>query len=440
MDCWREPECKRVHDPFFYHSAFTASTDPPKFSERCVFFPGPIIVGAGPSGLAVAACLSSRGIPSLILERSDCIGSLWQRRTYDRLRLHLPKKFCQLPLMPFPPWFPTYPTKQQFVTYLEAYAREFDVRAVFNETVVAAEFDGGAGLWRLRTVSLSSSGKGKAAEEEREYACRWLVVATGENAEPVVPEIAGMGEFKGPIVHTSSYGSGDVYRDKRVLVVGCGNSGMEVSLDLCNHNARPSIVVRDAVHILPREMLGRSTFGLSMWLLKWLPMPAVDRFLLLVARLMLGDTAKLGLNRPLLGPLELKSLTGKTPVLNVGTFAKIKSGKIKVRPAIRRFMEDGVEFVDGRLEEYDAVILATGYRSNVPCWLKNKRMQESELFAEEDGYPRRAFPNEWKGEKGLYAVGFTKGGLLGASLDASRIAQDIELRFRADREDIAGLH
>lgn len=84
------------------------------------------------------------------------------------------------------------------------------------------------------------------------------------------------------------------------------------------------------MHILPREMLGRSTFGLSMWLMKWLSMKTVDRFLLLVARLMLGDTAKLGLERPQLGPLELKSLTGKTPVLNVGTLAKIKSGDIKV--------------------------------------------------------------------------------------------------------------
>ena len=84
------------------------------------------------------------------------------------------------------------------------------------------------------------------------------------------------------------------------------------------------------VHVLPREMLGRSTFGLSMWLLKWLPMQLVDRFLLIVSWLMLGDTARFGLDRPGLGPLELKNLSGKTPVLDVGTLAKIKSGDIKV--------------------------------------------------------------------------------------------------------------
>lgn len=86
------------------------------------------------------------------------------------------------------------------------------------------------------------------------------------------------------------------------------------------------------VHVLPREMLGKSTFGLSMWLLKWFPLRLVDRFLLLVSWLLLGDTSQLGLDRPTLGPLQLKNLTGKTPVLDVGTLAKIKAGHIKVLP------------------------------------------------------------------------------------------------------------
>lgn len=84
------------------------------------------------------------------------------------------------------------------------------------------------------------------------------------------------------------------------------------------------------VHVLPREMLGRSTFGISMWLLKWLPIRMVDRFLLLVSHLMIGDTARLGLDRPQIGPLELKNVSGKTPVLDVGTLAKIRDGYIKV--------------------------------------------------------------------------------------------------------------
>jgi indole-3-pyruvate monooxygenase len=79
---------------------------------------------------------------------------------------------------------------------------------------------------------------------------RWLVVATGENAEVVQPEIGGLKEFKGTVMHTSAYKTGRVFAGKRVLVVGCGNSGMEVCLDLCNNNAHPHIVVRDTVRDL----------------------------------------------------------------------------------------------------------------------------------------------------------------------------------------------
>ncbi|KAL5681612.1 hypothetical protein ACJX0J_007997, partial [Zea mays] len=157
---------------------------------------------------------------------------------------------------------------------------------------------------------------------------------------------------------------------KKVLVVGCGNSGMEVSLDLANYNVDTSLVVRDSGHILPREIMGLSTFTLSVWLLKFLNVKIVDQILLLLARLILGDTKYIGISRPTLGPMELKSLSGKTPVLDVGTISKIKSGDIKVFPAIESFQERGVQFIDGRIESFDVAILATGYKSNVPYWLK----------------------------------------------------------------------
>ncbi|XP_022854920.1 indole-3-pyruvate monooxygenase YUCCA2-like [Olea europaea var. sylvestris] len=418
MDYLREIEGKSAHDPFLNRLNQTRT-------RRCVWIPGPVIVGAGPSGLAVSACLKEKGLPSLVLERSNCIASLWQLKTYDRLRLHLPKQFCELPFMSFPEDFPTYPSKQQFIQYLEAYAKKFDIRPVFNATVVSAEYDQSLGFWRVWTVGLKD-------DEIDEYVCRWLIVATGENAEDMVPQIEGIDEFGGTVMHTSRYTRGDAFRGKKILVVGCGNSGMEVCLDLCNHNAIPSLVVRDAVHILPREMLGKSTFGLSMWLLKWLPVSLVDRFLLVVSRLILGDTAKFGIERPQMGPLQVKILSGKTPVLDIGTLDKIKSGNIKVFPGIQRVRHQSVEFVNGNTENYDAIILATGYRSNVPSWLKEK-----EMFSQKDGLPKRAFPNGWKGESGLYAVGFTKRGLMGASMDAKRIAQHIEICFKSEAKQLS---
>ncbi|XP_073276598.1 indole-3-pyruvate monooxygenase YUCCA2-like [Primulina huaijiensis] len=406
-DYLREITGKTAHDP---------CKDINLGSLKCV--PGPVIVGAGPSGLAAAACLKEKGVSPLVLERSNCIASLWQLKTYDRLKLHLPKQFCELPLMNFPEDYPTYPTKQQFIQYLESYAKRFEIRPVFNQKVLSAEFDSILGCWRVKTAS-------EGAGLESEYICRWLIVATGENAEVVVPPIEGVAEFCGDLVHTSGYKNGGVYRGKKVLVVGCGNSGMEVCLDLCNHGASPSLVVRDKLHILPQEMLGRSTFGLSTCLLKWFPLHLVDRFLLIVSWLLLGDTSRLGLDRPQLGPLALKNISGKTPVLDVGTLDKIKSGDIKVYPGVRRLSHKSVEFVDGRIQNFDAIILATGYKSNVPFWLKG-----SEMFSNKDGLPKRPFPNGWKGEHGLYSVGFTKRGLLGASMDAKNIANDIENCWR----------
>lgn len=215
------------------------------FSRRCVWMNGPIIVGAGPSGLAVGACLKEQGVPFIILERADCIASLWQKRTYDRLKLHLPKQFCQLPKLPFPTEFPQYPTKNQFIDYLESYAKHFELYPQFNECVQSAKFDETSGLWHVKSIG-TKEGCAKGVGEV-EYICRWLVVATGENAERVAPEIEGLAEFMGQVMHVCDYKSGDDFRGKRVLVVGCGNSGMEISLDLCNHNAFPSMVVRDSV-------------------------------------------------------------------------------------------------------------------------------------------------------------------------------------------------
>ncbi|WOK97545.1 indole-3-pyruvate monooxygenase YUCCA2-like [Canna indica] len=167
-----------------------------EMEAQVVYVPDAIIVGAGPSGLAIAACLKEQGvISSVVLERSSYVASLSQHKTYDRLRLHLPKRFCQLSLTPLPTDLPTYPTMQQFAAYLEAYAQRFDIRLRFNHAVVSAEFNGGVELWRVRAIV----GADKRAAVE--YISRWLVIATGKNAEEVVPDIDDMVTFRG--VHDS---------------------------------------------------------------------------------------------------------------------------------------------------------------------------------------------------------------------------------------------
>lgn len=110
--------------------------------------------------------------------------------------------------------------------------------------------------------------------------------------------------------------------------------------------------------------------------MKWLPLWLVDKLMLILAWFVLGNIEKYGLKRPLMGPLELKNTTGKTPVLDIGALSKIRSGDINVVPAIKRFSENQVEFINGEKMDIDSVLLATGYRSNVPFWLQVREREK----------------------------------------------------------------
>lgn len=127
------------------------------------------------------------------------------------------------------------------------------------------------------------------------------------------------------------------------------------------------------MHVLPREVFGKSVFELAVMLMKWFPLWLVDKLLLILAWLVLGNVEKYGLKKPSMGPMELKNTKGKTPVLDIGALEKIRSGEIKVVPGIKRFTRDQVEFVNGEKLYIDTVVLATGYRSNVPSWLQVRK-------------------------------------------------------------------
>lgn len=199
-----------------------------------------IIVGAGPSGLSVAACLTNKSIPYIILEREDCFASLWNKYAYDRLHLHLKKHLCQLPHKPFPSSFPSYISKDKFLQYLEDYVSHFKINPLYHRTVDVAEYDQDSQKWKVKAMN-------KVCGEIEEYDGRFLVVATGETSDPFIPEIEGLKSFTGKVIHSTEYKNGKEFKDEHVLVVGSGNSGMEIALDLINHGAKTSIVVRSQV-------------------------------------------------------------------------------------------------------------------------------------------------------------------------------------------------
>ena len=199
-----------------------------------------IIVGSGTSGLATAACLSQLSIPYIILEREDCFASLWKKYSYDRLHLHLVKKVCELPHMSFPSSYPTYVPKNMFIQYLDDYVSHFKISPMYQRNVEFAEYNEVSKTWFVKVRNANSG-------EFEEYYAKFLVVATGENSNPYTPEIEGLDTFPGKVIHSTQFKSGKEFHNKNVLVVGSGNSGMEIALDLANHGAKTSIIVRSPV-------------------------------------------------------------------------------------------------------------------------------------------------------------------------------------------------
>lgn len=121
--------------------------------------------------------------------------------------------------------------------------KRFDIKSIHSTNVDRAQYDENSKVWRVHTQGFSSSNE----IEKAEYRVRWLIVASRENAEIVMPKLPGMKTYSGSILHSRNYKNGSEFVDKKVLVVGCGNSGMEIALDLANFNAKPSIVVHDSV-------------------------------------------------------------------------------------------------------------------------------------------------------------------------------------------------
>ncbi|KMT05820.1 hypothetical protein BVRB_7g165940 [Beta vulgaris subsp. vulgaris] len=315
--------------------------------------------------------------------------------------------------MKIPTTCPKYVPKNDFLQYLDNYVAHFGISPLYQRRVESARFDESTKKWRVMAAKVPN---GEEELEEEEFFGRFLVVATGETSDPFCPEIEGLSSFQGKIMHSTEFKSGKDYEDKSVLVIGAGNSGYEISLDLANHGAKTSIAVRSPIHILSRGIV-----SLGLYLLKHLPLYFVDNLMVMLSKLVYGDVTKYGLTRPHEGPFYLKVAFGKYPVIDVGTYSKIKTGEIQVLPAITSITGNDVLFHDGKSYAFDAIIFATGFQRSTSQWL-----QGDEYLLNEDGLPKPDFPNHWKGKNGLYCVGLARKGLYGAAMDAENISNDVK--------------
>ena len=311
-----------------------------------------LVIGAGPAGLAAAACVGERGLDAVILEKADSVGAVW-RRHYDRLHLHSDRRNSALPGLPMPKAFGRYPSRLDVIDYLERYAARFALQPTFGTDVRSIRRAGG--LWR-------------AEAGDKTFSAPAVVVATGWAAFPYRPGWPGVETFGGEILHSSAYRNPDRFHGLRVLVVGFGNSGGEIALDLAEADIEVAISVRGPVSILPRELLG---IPILSWAIAQQRLPArvADALNAPVMRLAIGSIEKLGLKRAEKGPRRMVEEDGRIPLLDVGALAMIRAGRIGVRPDISAVSPETVAFADGRAEPFDAIILATGFRPDLRALL-----------------------------------------------------------------------
>jgi cation diffusion facilitator CzcD-associated flavoprotein CzcO len=202
-----------------------------------------LVIGAGPAGLAVAATLGERGKRSLVIEKAQQVGASW-RSHYERLHLHTVKALSALPGLGFADDQPRYVPRQGVVDYLSAYAARFAIAPRFGEEATRI-VRAGDGRWQTTT---------RSGETFRSHA---VVVSTGANNVPFAPTVDGQETFAGTILHSRDYRSAAPFAGKRVLVVGMGNTGAEIALDLAERGVAVALSVRSPVNIVYRDVLGR---------------------------------------------------------------------------------------------------------------------------------------------------------------------------------------
>ena len=301
-----------------------------------------VIVGAGPAGLAAAACLKSQGITPVILDRADSVASSWHAH-YDCLHLHTARGRSTLPGLSYPQGVGRYPSRDDVIAYMQAYTAHHGLTPQLGCAVERIERHGDG--WQV-----THSGGVEPADI--------VVMATGVNGTPRRPDWPG--PFNGPVLHSSDYKTPAPFAGRKVLVVGFGNSGGDIALDLARAGVDVTMSVRGPVNILPKQLFGIpiTSFGL---LTKMLGYKLADILTAPVLRIVVGRPESYGLRSMAKGPAALVHEDDRIPLIDTGTLGAIKEGRIAVKPGIERLNGSDVQFADGTAAPFDAIIAAIGY-------------------------------------------------------------------------------
>lgn len=320
--------------------------------------PNVAIIGAGPSGITAARNCLRGGLDCVVFEQNDRIGGNWafspeggHSSVYENTHIISSKVWSQYEDFPMPPDYPDYPSHWQLQRYFEDYARHFGVIPLvrFRHRVDRAErLDDGR--WHLAYTDA----QGQAQQADFDY----LMVCNGHHWDPRYPEYPG--RFNGTFMHSHDFKvCDDRYRDKRILVIGAGNSACDVAVETARLASHVCLSMRRGQWFIPKFTFGHPSDVLAARF-AWAPARVRQWLIRAMVRILVGDYRRLGLPVPEVNPLE------QHPTLNSDLIDFIRHGKIHIRPAVERLDGDAVVFSDGRREAFDVIVAATGYWISFP--------------------------------------------------------------------------
>jgi hypothetical protein len=349
------------------------------------------IIGAGSSGICAAKALKEKGVVFDWFEIGSDIGGMWRYENdnglssaYRSLHIDTSRNNLGYSDFPIPDHYPDFLSHYQVIEYFEAYVERFGLRQhiTFNTKVHKVEPQGD-GSWR---VTLHTN-------EVRRY--RAVVVANGHLWDPRLPEFPG--QFLGHAIHSHYYRTADPFKDKNVLIVGIGNSAVDIAVDVCKSAKKTFLSTRRSAWIMPKYIMGIPIDRWTSFFVRRFKLPTrysraiVQR----IAYMVTGDQQRFGIPKPK-HPIWREHAT-----LSQELIPYCGHGWIQIKPNVRQFKGEAVEFEDGSCQPIDAVIYATGYKTTFP-------FLDSTVFAISDGnaslYRRIAPP----GRPGLYMLGLVQ--------------------------------
>eukprot|EP01114_Cavostelium_apophysatum_P019811 TRINITY_DN6473_c0_g1_i1.p1 TRINITY_DN6473_c0_g1~~TRINITY_DN6473_c0_g1_i1.p1 ORF type:complete len:467 (-),score=106.46 TRINITY_DN6473_c0_g1_i1:219-1619(-) len=385
------------------------------------FEPQVVVIGAGASGLAIAACLKKENISFVVAEKAATVGGKWS----DQIHFHSSREASRLPFVPFPGDLSVWPSKRDVTNYLMGYPIMLGMteQILLNHNVKSVQYDVNS---KRFLITAETAGK------HRIFHPRQVVVAAGEDAVPAMPQIEGQENFRGKLFHSSQYNGGADLKGKNVLVVGFGNAACEIAADLWEHDAKVSILVRGPVNLTSRFTSYIYDIFVGVFGARRLPMWIHDKIFQLYMKVVYSDLIQRGVvtPHPSRGPISGIVGNHKAITVDFGAIDLIRKNEILViTQEIKRITADGVVLADEKELSFDAIIFATGYeRAAVSAAFLDEDLLKSVLNEEQLIVGGQESPVQ-----DLYFIGQNDffGKFKEISLEANRIAKHISQKKEA---------